>query len=64
MSNRELLIREVELIPEMMAAEVLDYVQFLKEKRRRGVSNLLIASETTLSKDWLKPEEDEAWKDL
>jgi hypothetical protein len=23
-----------------------------------------IASETSLKKDWLKPEEDEAWRDL
>lgn len=27
-------------------------------------NELLTASESTLKKDWLKPEEDEAWKNL
>jgi len=26
--------------------------------------NITIASESSLKKDWLKPEEDEAWKNL
>jgi hypothetical protein len=29
-----------------------------------GMFDTAIASESSLKKDWLKPEEDEAWKDL
>lgn len=28
------------------------------------IESITLASEESLSKDWIKPEEDEAWKDL
>lgn len=64
MSTKELLINEIEEVPEPFLAEVLDFVCFLKAKIAREKLATAIASESSLSKDWLKPEEDEAWQDL
>ncbi|MGN8225800.1 DUF2281 domain-containing protein [Gracilimonas sp. BCB1] len=63
MSNKELLKREIEKIPEHKIQEVLDFVQFLLEKERDQLDVSLV-SEPSLKKDWSKPEEDEAWKHL
>ena len=64
MSKRELLMHEIEAVPEPFLDEVLDFVHFLKNKVRRGPLNTAIASESSLGKDWLRPEEDEAWRNL
>jgi len=64
MSTKELLINEIEEVPEPFLAEVLDFVHFLKAKIAREKLEMAIMSESSLSKDWLKPEEDEAWQDL
>ncbi|OGL44999.1 MAG: DUF2281 domain-containing protein, partial [Candidatus Schekmanbacteria bacterium RBG_16_38_10] len=44
--------------------EVLDFVHFLKTKIIKERLDIAIASESSLKKDWLKPEEDEAWQGL
>jgi hypothetical protein len=36
----------------------------LKNKVWEEKMELALASEVSLKRDWLKPEEDEAWKDL
>ena len=60
MSKKELLMSEIEQVPEPFLDEVLDFVHFLKTKiTKEGVANA-IASESSLKKDWLKSEEDEA----
>ncbi len=64
MSTKELLIREIEEVPEPLLSEVLDFVHFLKGKAVREKLDITIMSESSLSKDWLKPEEDEAWQNL
>jgi hypothetical protein len=43
---------------------VLDFVLFLKAKIAREKLDMAMMSESSLAKDWLKPEEDEAWQDL
>jgi hypothetical protein len=63
MSTRNILIKEIENLPEPVIAEVLDYVRFLEYKNREGVENY-IQSESSLMKEWLSQAEDEAWKDL
>ena len=50
--------------PEPLLKEVLDFVRFLNVRSKSGGSEMLMASETALGKDWLLPEEDEAWKEL
>ncbi|MEC4685227.1 MAG: DUF2281 domain-containing protein [Nitrospirota bacterium] len=64
MSKKELLLNEIEQVPEPLLDEVLDFIHFLKTKIVRERLDTAIASETSLRKDWMKPEEDEAWQDL
>lgn len=64
MSTKEMLINEIEEVPEPFLVEVLDFVHFLKAKIIREKLDTTITSESSLKKDWLKPEEDEAWQSL
>ncbi len=64
MSTKELLIKEIEHIPEPVLKEVLDFVRFLRTKTVSEATECYLASESSFAKDWLSPEEDEAWKDL
>lgn len=64
MEEKELIVKEIENMPEPYLIEVLDFIRFLKTKALEQKMALVLASESSLKKDWLKPEEDEAWKDL
>jgi hypothetical protein len=64
MSTKELLLREIEATPDELLEEVLDFVQFLKQRKDLDRFEITLASESSLQKDWLRPEEDEAWQDL
>jgi len=64
MNKRELLISEVQHLPEPFLDELLDFVQFLKTKTIKEQMDTAIASESSLKKEWLRPEEDEAWQNL
>ncbi|GFP25148.1 hypothetical protein HKBW3S43_01401 [Candidatus Hakubella thermalkaliphila] len=64
MSEKELLLSEIEQVPEAFLEEILDFVHFLRTKIIKERLETAIASESSLKKDWLKPEEDEAWQDL
>lgn len=63
MDKREEIVRELKHIPEPLLDEVMDFVQFIKFKHADKVESALL-SEASLAKDWLSPEEDEAWQDL
>jgi hypothetical protein len=64
MSIKDFLIKEIEQAPEYLLVEVLDFIQFLKAKYLEEKIEISILSESSLEKDWLTPEEDEAWQDL
>ena len=64
MSKREIIINEIEHIPEPILDEVMDFIRFLKTKLVRERIDTAIASESSLKKDWVRPEEDEAWQGL
>ncbi|KWT92175.1 DUF2281 domain-containing protein [Candidatus Magnetominusculus xianensis] len=64
MGKKELLVRELEQMPETYIDEVLDFVHFLKAKITREGIAIASASESSLGKDWLRPEEEEAWRSL
>lgn len=64
MSRRELLLGEIEQVPEPLLEEVLDFVRFLKRKVARERMDTAIATESSLRKDWLRSEEEEAWQEL
>jgi hypothetical protein len=63
-TTKELLFNEIERAPEPLLEEILDFVQFLKGKAQRLGLETALASEAVLAKDWLRPEEDEAWQNL
>ncbi|MDK2921669.1 MAG: hypothetical protein PWR24_1226 [Desulfonauticus sp.] len=64
MEVKELILKEIEKIPEEYLPEILDFIRFLETKVLEERIGTAMASETSLKKDWLKPEEDEAWQDL
>lgn len=64
MTNRDILKRELEQVPEPLLDELLDFVRFLKAKCAREGRETALASEAVLAQDWLRPEEDAAWRDL
>ncbi len=64
MSKKELLFSEIENVPEPFLDEVLDFVHHLKTKIIKERMDLAVMSESSLKKDWLTSEEDEAWQGL
>ena len=64
MTKKELLLNEIEEVPEALFQEILDFIHFLKAKVIKERLDIAIASESSLKKDWLRPEEDEAWQNL
>jgi hypothetical protein len=64
MNAKELLLKEVENIPEFILEEVWNFLQFLKFKYNKDQLEASLLSESSLEKDWLKLEEDEAWQNL
>ncbi len=64
MKMKESILKEVERVPEQYLDEMLDFMRFLETKALKEGIGTAIASETSLKKDWLRPEEDEAWQDL
>lgn len=68
MFNRDSLIKRIEVLPPHLIQEVVDFIDFIQYKRNRNNNlstyDITLASEKALAKDWLKPEEDDAWQDL
>ncbi len=64
MGKKDLLIQEIQKVPEPLLDEVLDFVRLLKARFTTGPTATAIASEASLAKDWLRPEEDKAWESL
>ena len=60
----ELILKELENMPDEFIEEVLDIIILLKAKPSWEKLETLILSESALKKDWLKDEEEEAWRDL
>jgi len=60
---REVMV-EIEELPKPLLGEVLHFVRFLKSQAGQERMEVALLSETSLRKDWLLPEEDEAWCDL
>ena len=62
-TTEELIIVEVEKLPEALQREVYEFARFLREKSDAKFNELLL-SHSTLSKDWDTPEENAAWASL
>ena len=57
------MLKEVEEIPEQLD-DVLQFIRFLKYRRRQEIFEIIKVSESSLGKEWLLPEEDEARQNL
>ena len=64
MTDKERLVTEIESLPEQALREVLDFVEFLKRRSTDDSKEVLTTSESSLRKDWLRPEEEAAWRNL
>jgi hypothetical protein len=64
MNVKERIERELQQVPEPLLEQVLTFVRFLKAQRVQEQMEATLLSESALQKDWLRPEEDEAWRDL
>ncbi|CAN1209906.1 hypothetical protein TUMEXPCC7403_06750 [Tumidithrix helvetica PCC 7403] len=64
MNTKEAIAREIEQVPEPLLEQVLEFLLSLKSKYLQEKTEISIMSESSLAKDWLSPEEDEAWQDL
>lgn len=64
MSTKELLLEKLEKLPESLLKKVLDYISSLQSYQVKENVESYKLSESSLSKDWLKKEEDEAWQNL
>ncbi len=64
MNKKELIVKEISEVPEPLLDQVLDFIRFIKTKSVQDTLEVTMLSESSLQKDWLRPEEDEAWRDL
>jgi len=64
MNKKEEILNEIEQVPETSLEEVLEFVRLVKARGMREKLDNSIASESSLKKDWLTEEEDEAWRGL
>jgi len=60
--DEKIILEKLKQLPPIYWKEVIDFIEFLKLKIEK--KETLFLSEKSLAKDWLLPEEDEAWKDL
>ncbi|TAK07203.1 DUF2281 domain-containing protein [bacterium] len=64
MSTKEEILNAIEQVPEASLEAVLEFVRLLKTRNMRDKLDISVASESSLKKDWLRNEDDEAWRDL
>jgi hypothetical protein len=63
MSKRELIALELERLPDEDLDKMLAFLRSLTEVNSEAIEPAVVA-ESSLSKDWLTPEEDAAWANL
>ena len=61
---KEEIISELNDLPPRTYGEVLDFIRYLKSRRRKAAPDTALAASPALRKDWLRPGEEEAWSDL
>ncbi len=64
MEAKEAVVQELEQLPADRLWEVLHFVRFLNWQRDQEGFESAVLSEPLLQRDWLRPEEDDAWRDL
>jgi hypothetical protein len=64
MTAKEAIVKAVEDLPEDCLDDLAQYVETLHRRAALRAAPTALASEAVLAKDWLTPEEDDAWRDL
>jgi hypothetical protein len=64
MTIKDKLIEELKTLPDALVAELLEHARALRHWNGKGARETALAAEPSLARDWLRPEVDEAWKDL
>jgi hypothetical protein len=64
MTTKEQVLQAVEELPQEDLVDLAEYAQRLRLRAAHREVPTAMASEEVLARDWLRPEEDEAWKDL
>ena len=64
MTVREQIQREISKAPAGILRKILQVVVAEKHRRQPQVTITARMAEKALAKDWLRPEEDRAWRDL
>ena len=65
MTSKQDLMKEIETLPFNLIDEVYHYISILKQaKEQVKINDITLASEKSLAKEWLSPEEDAAWGNL
>lgn len=58
------LYNQISSLPDNLKKEVSDFIKSLMKRSKEDAILTHFASQSSLSKDWLTLEEDEAWKNL
>jgi hypothetical protein len=64
MTAKEAIVQAVEDLPEDHLDDLALYVETLRRRAALQTVPTALASEAVLGKDWLRSEEDEAWRAL
>ena len=63
MNKKEIIVQELESVPEKDFDTLLGFIHSLKSRNAEDAAPALLA-ESSLMKDWLSSEEEAAWADL
>jgi hypothetical protein len=64
MTKKDMLLREIDTLPVSCLGEIVDFVEYIKQKQLKTIPETMRLSEAALAKDWKSPEEDAAWANL
>jgi hypothetical protein len=64
LSDRDILLHEINTLPAECLGEVVDFVEYVKRKQLKKIPETMFLSEVSLAREWDTPEEDEAWRNL
>jgi hypothetical protein len=64
LSDRDILLHEIDTLPAECLGEVVDFVEYIKRKQLKKIPKTMLLSEASLAREWDTPEEDEAWRNL
>jgi hypothetical protein len=64
MSQTEVLLTELQKLPAGFLPEVIDFVQFLQQRKKKIIPETMLMGEASLAREWDTPEEDKAWANL